>query len=122
MKVPTASSPNWAEAKPSSSVLVRTASSVSTSNALALESSSGSGRAVVVAGWAPQPVVPLAAAPVLRRRRVYANAPRAPAAPTTTTGSTKSPAPLWPPAPPPGSASPGVIFGTGTGCPPSTAS
>lgn len=77
MKGAAASSPNWAVAKPSSSSLVRTASSVSTSASFARASSSGSG---VGAGGppgpaeaGPQPFAPGVVRVVVRRlRRVYA--------------------------------------------------
>ncbi|CAM5299154.1 hypothetical protein SBADM41S_09928 [Streptomyces badius] len=72
-----ASSPNWAVAKPSSSSLVRTASSVSTNTCFACASSSGSGvggsGAPPAPAPRPQPVAAGVVRVVVRRlRRAYA--------------------------------------------------
>ncbi len=97
-----ASSPNSAVAKPSSSSLVRIASSVATSACLAWASSSVSGMAPP-ALWAGE----------RRRERVRANAP-APMAPTMATVLTTAVA-LTPEGDVPGSAAPGVIATGWTG-------
>ncbi|CAM5231603.1 hypothetical protein STANM309S_06215 [Streptomyces tanashiensis] len=125
----TASSPNWADTKPSSSSLVRPASSVATNDRRRLPVELRQRRRAAPSHRPPPRPGPSRWPPVsygssARRLPPGVRVGRRPhpAPPTTASGSTKSRAPVVP-APPtaPGSAGPGVIAGAGTGAPASTA-